>query len=254
MKNSSVILCADEMMLAGEVYIPDDCEKSYPAICICHGIPAVPYNPDEKGGYPELAARFCQAGFVSMVFNFRGCGPSQGNIDMLGWTHDLAAAIDFLNMLPEVDRSRICLLGSSGGAAVCVYVAANDPRIHTVATFACPAEFNFMASGLTADSLIRRFRDIGVIKDPAFPPSLEKWLEGFKAIAPINYVKKISPRPLLLVHGDEDEIVPVEQANRLYIEAGEPKQKVILPGAGHRLRQDERAIKVAMDWLIDHSK
>jgi alpha/beta superfamily hydrolase len=86
----------------------------------------VPHNPDEKGGYPELAARFCEAGFVAMVFNFRGCGPSQGNIDMVGWTHDLAAAVDFLNMLPEVDKSRICLLGSSGGAAISVYVAAND--------------------------------------------------------------------------------------------------------------------------------
>ena len=254
MKNSSVILCADELMIAGEVYIPEDCEKSYPAICICHGIPAVPYNPDEKGGYPELAARFCEAGFVSMVFNFRGCGTSQGNIDMLGWTHDLAAAVDFLNMLPEVDKSRICLLGSSGGAAVSVYVAANDPKIHAVATFACPAEFNFMATGLTAESLISRFREIGVIKDPSFPPSVDRWLEGFKAIAPINYVKKVSPRPLLLVHGDKDETVPVEQAERLYAEAGEPRQKVILPGAGHRLRQDERTIKVTMDWLTVHSK
>ncbi|MHB8084797.1 MAG: alpha/beta hydrolase [Dehalococcoidia bacterium] len=254
MKNSSVILCADELILAGEVYIPDDCGRSYPAICICHGIPAVPYNPDEKGGYPDLAARFCQAGFVSMVFNFRGCGPSQGNIDMVGWTHDLVAAIDFLNMLPEVDKSRICLLGSSGGAAVSVYVAANDPRIHAVATFACPAEFNFMATGLTADSLISRFREIGVIKDPAFPPSVDKWLENFKTIAPIKFVKKISPRPLLLVHGDKDETVPVEQADRLYYEAGEPRQKVILSGAGHRLRQDERAVAAAMQWLSEQVK
>ncbi|MHB8086446.1 MAG: alpha/beta hydrolase, partial [Dehalococcoidia bacterium] len=150
--------------------------------------------------------------------------------------------------------SRICLLGSSGGAAVSVYVAANDPRIHAVATFACPAAFNFMATGFTAESLISKFREIGVIKDPAFPPSLDKWLEGFKTIAPINYVKKISPRPLLLVHGDKDETVPVEQADRLYAEAGEPRQKVILPGAGHRLRQDERAVAAAMKWLSGQVK
>jgi fermentation-respiration switch protein FrsA (DUF1100 family) len=120
-----------------------------------------------------------------------------------------------------------------------------------LATVACPAEFNFMATGVTADSLISRFREIGVIKDSAFPPSVDKWLEGFRTIAPIDYVKKISPRPLLLVHGDKDETVPVEQAERLYAEAGEPKQKVILPGAGHRLRQDERAIATAMKWLAE---
>ncbi len=251
MRNSSVILCADELIIAGEVYVPEDSEKTYPAICICHGIPARPYNPDEKGGYPELAARFCQDGWVAMVLNFRGCGPSQGNIDMVGWTHDLAAAVDFLNMLPEVDKSKICLMGSSGGAAVSVYVAAHDPRIRAVATLACPAEFDFLAAGYSVESLIRSFHEIGIIKDPAFPPSLEKWLEGFKAIAPIKFIKKISPRPLLLLHGDKDETVPVSHVERLFAEAGEPKQMVIVPGAGHRLRHDERALEVAVKWLSE---
>ncbi|MCX6004985.1 MAG: alpha/beta fold hydrolase [Chloroflexi bacterium] len=249
MKNANVILSADELILSGEIYFPDDCSREYPAVCICHGIPAVPYNPDEKGGYAKLAARFCEAGFVSLIFNFRGAGPSQGNIDMVGWTHDLTAAIDFLNMLLEVNKKKICLLGSSGGAAVAVYVAAHDPRISAVATFACPAEFNFMADGRTADSMINGFREIGIIKDAGFPLSKEKWLEGFKTVMPLQYIEKIAPRPLLLVHGDGDETVPVEHAHRLYEKAGDPKTMVILQGAGHRLRHDERAVKAALDWI-----
>ncbi|MCX6001227.1 MAG: alpha/beta fold hydrolase [Chloroflexi bacterium] len=251
MRHSAVILCADEMMLSGEVFLPEECNRIYPAVCICHGIPAVPYNPGEQGGYPELAARFCRAGFVSLVFNFRGCGPSQGNIDMLGWTHDLAAAIDFLAMLPEVDKNRICLIGSSGGAATCVYAAAKDKRVHAVATFACPAEFDFMAGGQTADTLIQRFREIGIIRDADFPASVEKWLEGFRTVAPIEYIDKIAPKPLLLVHGDRDEVVPLAHAEKLFAKAGQPKELVILRGAGHRLRQDERAINTAMKWLIN---
>ncbi len=249
MKNAGVILSADELMLSGEVYFPDDCNRALPAVCLCHGIPAVPYNPEEKGGYPELAARFCRAGFVAMIFNFRGCGPSQGNIDMVGWAHDLAAAVDFLDMLPEVDKTKICLLGSSGGAAVSVYVAASDPRISALATFACPAEFNFISRGTTPEEMIGRFREIGIIKDPDFPPSLEKWIQGFQAVRPLEYIDKISPRPLLLVHGDGDEVVPVDHAERLYAKAGQPREKLIIPGAGHRLRQDERAVKAALDWL-----
>ena len=250
MRHSAVILCADEMMLSGEVFLPEECNRIYPAVCLCHGIPAVPYNPGEQGGYPELAARFCRVGFVALAFNFRGCGPSQGNIDMLDWTHDLAAAIDFLAMLPEVDKNRICLLGSSGGAAVCVYAAAKDKRVYAVATLACPARFDFMAGGQTADSLISRFRDIGIIKDADFPPSVEKWLEGFKTIAPIEYIDKITPKPLLLVHGDQDDVVPVAHAGKLFEKAGQPKDLAILPGAGHRLRQDQRAIDAATQWLI----
>jgi dipeptidyl aminopeptidase/acylaminoacyl peptidase len=249
MRDSAVILSADEIMLAGEVFLPDDCSGVYPAICLCHGIPAVPYNPEEKGGYPELAARFCRAGFAALVFNFRGCGPSQGNIDMPGWTNDLESAIDFLHMLPEVDRNKIYLLGSSGGAAACIYAAAHNKRVSAVATLACPAEFDFMAGGQTAESLVTRFREIGIIKDVDFPPSTKKWLEGFKAVAPIEYVGKISPKPLLLVHGESDDVVPVEHVERLYARAGQPKEKIILTGAGHRLRQDERAIGAVMSWL-----
>jgi len=162
----------------------------------------------------------------------------------------LTAAIDFLAMLPEVNKNRICLLGSSGGAATCVYAAARDKRVHAVATLACPAEFDFMAGGQTADSLISRFREIGIIKDADFPPSIEKWLDGFKTVSPIEYIAKISPKPLLLIQGDQDDVVPVAHAEKLFQCAGQPKELVVLPGAGHRLRQDERAINAAMKWLI----
>ncbi len=249
MRDSAVVLSSDDIMLAGQVFLPDDCSGVYPAVCLCHGIPAVPYNLDEKGGYPELAARFCRAGFAALVFNFRGCGPSQGNIDMPGWTHDLEAAIDFLHMLPEVDRNKIFLLGSSGGAAACIYAAAHDKRVSAVATLACPAEFDFMAGDFSAESLIARFREIGIIKDADFPPSVKKWLDGFKDVAPIEYVGRISPKPLLLVHGESDDVVPVEHVERLYAKAGRPRKKIVLPGAGHRLRQEERAVGAVISWL-----
>jgi len=249
MRDSAVVLCSDDIMLAGQVFLPDDCTGVYPAVCICHGIPAVSYNPDEKGGYPELAARFCRAGFIALVFNFRGCGPSQGNIDLPGWADDLEAAVEFLYMIPEVDRKKIYLVGSSGGAAACISVAAREKRVSAVATLACPAEFDFMAGGYTVESLIVRFREIGIIKDADFPPLVKKWLDGFKTVAPIEHIDKISPKPLLLVHGADDDVVPAEHVERLYKKAGRPKEKLVLPGAGHRLRQDERAIGAVMSWL-----
>jgi fermentation-respiration switch protein FrsA (DUF1100 family) len=43
--------------------------------------------------------------------------------------------------------------------------------------------------------------------------------------------------------------VPVEHAYRLYEKAGEPKELVIIPDAGHRLRLEEKAITTALDWL-----
>ena len=115
-------LKADGLELAGELHIPSK-DKVHPALCICHGIPAAPSDPTNKG-YTLLAQSFCHAGFTTLIFNFRGTGKSEGNLDILGWSRDLQAALNFLYNLKEVDRTRFCLLGFSGGAAVSVYTAA----------------------------------------------------------------------------------------------------------------------------------
>ena len=243
-----VLLKIDNLQLAGEVYFPERATQPHPALCLCHGIPAVPHDPTDRG-YATLAERFCAAGFVTLFFNFRGTGESQGNLDMLGWTRDLKAAIDFLSTLDEVDKSSLHLLGSSGGAAVSVYVAADDPKVSSVVTFACPAEFRFLSTEQQHESLIDRFRSIGTIRDRNFPPSVDEWFEGFSTVSPIQQIDKISPRPLLLIHGDGDEVVALEHAHRLYARAGKPKEIIIIPEAGHRLRLEEKAITSALNWL-----
>jgi len=151
--------------------------------------------------------------------------------------------------IPEVDKGQISLLGFSGGAAVAIYVAARDSRVSCVAACACPAEFSFVTEVSSPGDVVDHFRHIGVIRDRNFPSSAEEWLSGFREICPIDYVAGIAPRPLLFVHGDKDETVDVSHAGSLYEKAGEPKQLVIIAGAGHQLRQDERAIKKVIDWL-----
>jgi len=240
-------LQADELELGGELHIPSG-GKVHPALCICHGIPAAPPDPTDKG-YTLLARRFCYAGFVTLIFNFRGTGKSQGNLDILGWSRDLRAALDFLYSLEETDKARICLLGFSGGAAVSVYVAAHDPRVSSVVTCACPADFRSLPQRETPLDTIQRFRQIGAIRDKDFPPSIEEWQRGFETISPINWVDKISPRPLLLVHGDADELIPPEHARRLYQKAKEPKELKIIPGAKHKMRLENAAMDFVFDWL-----
>jgi putative redox protein len=242
-------LTVDNLRLPGEVYFPETAKRPCPALCLCHGIPSGQPSPSDDKGYPGLAERFCAAGFVTLIFNFRGTGLAQGNLDMLGWTRDLKAAIDYLASLQGVDKSRLCLLGSSAGAAISVYVAANDPRVSSVVTFACPANFGFLANKQQVNSLLDHFRSIGLIRDKDFPPSVDEWLEGFSTVSPLRWIGRISPRPLLLIHGDKDDLVPVEHAHRLYKQAREPKELVIIPSAGHRLRLEEKTITTALDWL-----
>ena len=240
-------LKADGLELRGELHIPSR-DEVHPALCICHGIPAAPPDPNDRG-YTLLAERFCHAGFITLIFNFRGTGKSQGNLDLLGWTRDLRAALDFLYDLKEVDKNHICLLGFSGGAAVSLYAAAHDPRVSLVVTCACPADFHSLHQRQTPLEAVQRFRQIGAIRDKDFPPSIEQWQKGFETITPLNWVDKISPRPLLLVHGDADELIPLEHARRLYQKAKEPKELKVVPGAQHRMRLDRTAMDFVLDWL-----
>jgi len=248
MVTEEIRLEVDGLKLAGELYVPSSVNRTCPALCICHGIPAVPYDPADRG-YAALAQRFSTAGFVTLIFNFRGAGKSEGNFDIMGWSRDLQAAIDFLYKLGEVDKRRLCLMGFSGGAAVSIYVAAHDPRVSLLVACACPADFGLLTGKEAVPSAIQRFRQIGLIRDKDFPSSLEEWRNGFEIIFPIRWIEKISPRPLLLVHGDADEVVPLEHAHRLYQKSKEPKEIAVISGAKHKLRLEEKAMNLVLDWL-----
>lgn len=240
-------LKVDGIDIIGQLYLPDG-KRLYPGVCLCHGIPGGQRQPGDLG-YPGLAERICRLRRAVVIFNFRGTGDSGGNLDIWGWTRDLTAVIDHAITQSGVDGSQLALVGFSAGAAVSVYVAANHPRVTSVAACACPVEFTFSALGTDPQSIIEQFHSIGVIGDKGFPGSIEDWVGGFEMIKPWKYVALISPRPLLLVHGSRDEIVAVGDAARLYQRAREPKQKIVIDGAGHRLRQDERAVVALLGWL-----
>lgn len=250
MLTRTVILEVDGLKLAGQLCLPGAHDQTaYPAVCVCHGIPSGnPPDPND-GGYPLLAEKICHEGFAVFIFNFRGTGTSDGNLDILGWTRDLKAAIDYLVTVPEVDSSHLSLLGFSGGAAVSVFTASKDSRISSVVACACPAEFTLLTKSDDSSPVVERFRRIGLIRDEDFPQSIDDWIGGFGLVSPIGHVAGIAPRHLLLVHGNCDEVVDVSHAYKLYARAGEPKQLIIIDGAGHRLRQDDRAMAIVRDWL-----
>ena len=249
MLTRDVLLEVDNLTLVGRLYLPHKGgQHPYPTVCICHGIPSGKPDPKDRG-YPALAEGICRQGLAVFIFNFRGTGASGGNLDIPGWTRDLERVIEYLGALPEVDRSRLFLLGFSGGAAVSVYVAAHNLRVSSVVACACPAEFTLQNKFNNPLGIIEHFRQIGAIRDKDFPRSAAEWLDGFEMIRPIDRIAEIAPRPLLLVHGDRDEVVAVSHAYKLYARAGEPKQLAIVEGAGHRLRQNDRAVTIVTDWL-----
>jgi pimeloyl-ACP methyl ester carboxylesterase len=223
-----------------------------PMLLLCHGIPAAPQPEgrgagEKDGGYPALAALCLQEGFNVFHFNFRGTGESEGNFDLAGWQRDLAAVLDYWEK--ERGINTFLLWGFSAGAAVSCCAAARDPRVKALVMAASPAEFASLFPAGEQQRLLAVMRQRGIIRDGAFPPDAACWLRDIHAASPLTRISAIAPRPLLIIHGEEDELISCSHAHQLYRAAGAGAELMILPGAGHQLRRYPHAVNCCLRWL-----
>jgi alpha-beta hydrolase superfamily lysophospholipase len=159
----------------------------------------------------------------------------------------LKALLDWLKK--KYNPAGIALLGFSGGAAIAIYNAAHDRRVSALVSASAPAFFDVLTESKNAGAWLENFKKIGLIRDQNFPESVPDWLHEFDLVRPLKWVHKISPRPVLFLHGDKDEVVPVSHARMLYKKARAPKELWVIKGAPHKLRMDERAVEKARAWL-----
>lgn len=217
-----------------------------PALVLCHGFPS-----DAAGAqgatqaYPELADRIAaELGWLVLVPGLRGADGSEGHFSLVGWLDDIAAAIAHLRAtaLP----SGIWLAGFGTGGALCVCAAARDPAIKGVAVLGAPADFDDWAS--QPRRLLEHSRSIGLIRDPAFPPALDRWARELRDVRAVQCMAQVSPRPVLVVHGTDDESVPQFDA-RVLADAHGHAEMHMIDGASHALRHDPRAMAILLGWL-----
>jgi putative redox protein len=163
---------------------------------------------------------------------------------MQGWVDDLRAAIDHLE--EEVNPNGIWLVGTNTGGALALSVAADDPRVRGCALLGARADFDDWAS--QPRRFLEHAREIGAIRTPRFPEAFDEWSRELRRFRPVDAASRFAPRPLLVMHGEEDESVPVADS-RVLAEAHGSAELRVIAGAGHRLRHDPRAIAVLLGWL-----
>lgn len=177
------------------------------------------------------AALLAEAGFDTFLFDYRGYGRSTGRPGEEGTYRDARAAQAALLSLPGIDPGRILYLGESLGGAVAVELALERP----------PA-------GLVLLSTFTGVRELARLHYPLIPGALIP--DAYPTLQRIGDLRA----PLLLIHGENDEIVPVSQAHELYEAAAEPKRIHTIPAVGHNdlvpLAGRELARTVA-EWADD---
>jgi putative redox protein len=196
--------------------------------------------------YPELADRIAtDDGWVCLTVALRGIGQSEGDFSLGGWLRDLKLGLEALLAEPDVAGAWLCGFGVGGALVLCL--AATDPRVLGVASFGAPADVEDWADD--PRRFLEQARAVGVVRDPSFPPDLDRWAAELREIRPVRLVNRIPPRPLLIVHGSDDDKVSLVDARALAEAADGQVDLRVVTAAGHQLRHDPRAIAVLLGWL-----
>lgn len=215
----------DSVRLSGWFFAAEDARPA-PSVIMCHGI-----WTGRRECLP-LALRFRDAGYNVLCFDFRAHGLSSGRYTSVGHleTNDVLGAVAYLKTRPEVDPARIGVIGFSMGAAATIQAAARTDAIAAVVADSAYASF--------LDAARYSFKQ--VTRVPHFPMATlamqwAKWIVHVDAaqLRPIDVIGRIAPRPILITHGVNDEIVPVRHAETLFKAAEEPKDLWIVPEAHH---------------------
>ncbi|MGH9138472.1 MAG: alpha/beta hydrolase family protein [Acidimicrobiales bacterium] len=215
-------------------------------VVVSHGFPSATIGARAAAAsYPELADRVAnELGWVVLVPAFRGAADSEGHFSLGGWLEDLLSAVDHLHR--EAAPGGVWLVGFGTGGALSICAAARDPEIRGVAALAAPADFDDWAH--QPRRLLDHARSIGLIRDPAFPPSFDRWARQLREVRAVQCMPQVRPRPVLIVHGTDDESVPAFDA-RVLADAHASAELRMIGGAGHTLRHDPRAMAVLLGWL-----
>jgi uncharacterized protein len=279
-----VSFLSDGLRLSGLLHIPADLNKGErrPAFIVMHG-----FGGSNQGGQGAWAARaLAQWGYVCLQFEFRGCGESEGErgrILCLEEAADASNAISYLECRPEVDPKRIALCGSSLGAAVAIHAAGTDGRAAALISQGgwgngerkfrqqhTGPEWNRFMKQLT-DGIRQRETTGQSLMLPRYdivpvPPRLREYISKdpkssmeFPAETPLSMflfqpeemIGRISPRPVLLLHGATDSVTPATESMELFKRAKPPVELHLIDGADHFMfaEENQRVVNLVREWV-----
>ena len=234
--------------LNGVLHHPAGSEISGAQI-LCHGME----SNKEGEKLIALSRELAQRGVLTLRFDFSCAGESSGKFEEItysGEVEDLEAAFEFM-LRNRVKK--IGILGSSMGGTVALLFAAREEKVANLVTIAAPVHPEKITKRLLTQGEVNDWRRSGffIYHGRRINISL---LDDLEKINVPEAANKISC-PALIIHGDADDTVPVEEAHELYRRLQSPKKICILEGADHRLSNPfhlENALKESIDWILHH--
>jgi uncharacterized protein len=243
------------------------------AVIICHGFKGF----KDWGFFPPLARAIARRGHAALSFDFSRNGVGADGIDFSAL--DLFAEnshtrnVDEIRLVVEATQDgqlfpsppeRIALLGHSRGGTEAILAAAEDDRVNALVTWAAVAALGRrwspeqIATWERGDTVFIPNARTGQ-QMPMGPAYWRDIVENGERLDVGNAVTRLTC-PWLIVHGDEDETVSVDDAHTLFASAGEEKSELrIVEGGSHTFGavhpfmgptpQLQEAVSTTLDWL-----
>ena len=185
-----------------------------------------------KGDLLVNTAFLREKGFNLFYFDFRSSGSSEQGKSSIGYfeTTDAQNALDYIRKTYPEETKHIGLYGLSMGAAVAIYITAHNKAIECVVAEACYFSY---------EKVVARWARLH--KHVPYFPLVALTLFFIRkrlGVNPENYspnnnIKKIAPRPILIINGKLDSLAPRHDARTLFLTARHPKQLWLIEGAQH---------------------
>jgi alpha/beta superfamily hydrolase len=213
--SQNICFSVDGALLIGSLHLPGVHQP--PFVIGCHGLLSDRKSPKQIA----LAEALNRIGIAYFRFDHRGCGESGGKFDishlLSSRCKDLLEAIRYIQSHPQVGPFA-GLFGSSFGGTVCLCVA-SDITVPAVITYAAPI-----------DSLIIKKPTLGEINSiykGQVPAQTDFDFDILDILWKLNHI--------LIMHGEKDEVVPLEHAYKIYENAKDPKKLIVHKGGDHRM-------------------
>lgn len=219
------------------------------AVILCHGME----SSKESEKLAALSGRLAEKGMLALRFDFSCTGESSGKFEEItysGEVEDLRAAFD---LMLQYRPQKIGIFGSSMGGTVALLFAAEEPRVSALVTVAAPFHPEKITDKLLKATEVQNWRSSGFVMYHGRRINVSL-LDDLEKIHVPDAARKISC-PVLIIHGDADDTVPVGDAYELYAQLPGPKKIRIHKGADHRFSDPaalERALDESLDWMSRH--
>jgi dipeptidyl aminopeptidase/acylaminoacyl peptidase len=231
MKVEKVFFMSEGMKISGILHLPD--EKNPPCVIASHGL----LSSKDSEKYIVLGERMSEEGMAMLRFDFRGIGESEGREEdntISKKIADLSAAVDFVKSYPGMGN-RIGLIGSSLGGFLTLIKASGDQEMRAVVIWATPLHLDDLGTKRQAED------------HPLPPDAFFEDLPKHRLVPLLHKVYRC-----LVIHGEEDELVSMDQALGIFYNLGVPKELHMIGGADHRLTDPvhrQRAMELTVEWF-----